>query len=94
MEYLPTHAGACHHALGNTHEAVKDYESTFSITSSELGEDAKSRQFLTFYQREMALYMRSNIDRPVDEYCLDHDLPPEFKASLHLPACYHDDFPF
>ena len=75
------HAGACHHALGNHREAVKDYESAFSVTSTDLGEDARSRQFLTFYQREMALYTRSNENRPVEDYCLDHDLHPVFKAS-------------
>ena len=75
------HAGACHHALGSHLEAVKDYESAFSMVASELGEDARSRQFLTFYQREMALYARGNADRPVEDYCLDHDLHPVFKAS-------------
>ena len=50
------------------------------MVSSDLGEDARSRQFLTFYQREMALYTRANADRPVEDYCLDHDLHPIFKA--------------
>ena len=81
------HAGACHHALGNHREAVKDYESAFSVTSADLGEDARSRQFLTFYQREMALYTRSNEGRPVEDYCLDHDLHPVFKASPLLVSC-------
>ena len=75
-----SHAGACYHALGKHLDAVKDYESAFSMVSSDLGEDARSRQFLTFYQREMALYARANVDRPVEEYCLDHDLHPIFKA--------------
>lgn len=59
---------------------MKDYESAFSVTSKDLGEDARSRQFLTFYQREMVLYTRSNEGRPVEDYCLDHDLHPVFKA--------------
>ena len=59
---------------------MKDYESAFSVTSKDLGDDARSRQFLTFYQREMALYTRSNEGRPVEDYCLDHDLHPVFKA--------------
>ena len=75
-----SHAGACYHALGKHLDAVKDYESAFSMVSADLGEDARSRQFLTFYQREMALYTRSNADRPVEDYCLDHDLHPIFKA--------------
>ena len=74
------HTGACHHALGSHSEAVRDYESAFSVTSKDLGEDTRSRQFLTFYQREMALYTRSNEDRLVEDYSLDHDLHPVFKA--------------
>ena len=30
----------------------------------------------------MALYTRSNEGRPVEDYCLDHDLHPVFKARL------------
>ncbi len=82
------HAGACHHALGNHREAVKDYESAFSVTATDLGEDARSRQFLTFYQREMALYTRSNESRPVEDYCLDHDLHPVFKVWFHFSGCF------
>ena len=78
----PVRAGACNHALGSHGAAVKDYESAFSLASTGLGEDARSRQFLTFYQREMALYTRSNEGRPVEDYCLDHDLHPVFKARL------------
>ena len=57
------------------------------MVSSDLGEDARSRQFLTFYQREMALYTRSNADRPVEDYCLDHDLHPIFKAGCCPVNC-------
>lgn len=73
--------GACHHALGSHLDAAKDYTGAFSLNSSELGGDSRSRQFLTFYQREMALYARQHIDCPVEDYCLDHDLHPIFKAS-------------
>jgi hypothetical protein len=79
--------GACHHALGSHLDAVKDYTGAFSLNSSELGDDSRSRQFLTFYQREMALYARLHIDRPVEDYCLDHDLHPIFKASGYCLYC-------
>ena len=65
---------------------MKDYESAFSVTSKDLGEDARSRQFLTFYQREMVLYPRSNESRPVEDYCLDLDLHPVFKACLSVQS--------
>ena len=40
------------------------------------------QQVLAFYQRDMAMYLRSNLDRPVDQYCLDKELPPWFKVHL------------
>lgn len=35
---------------------------------------------LAFYQKEMALYARANLDRHVLSFCPDADLHPEFKA--------------
>ena len=70
---------------------MKDYTGAFSLNSSELGDDSRSRQFLTFYQREMALYARQHTDRPVEDYCLDHDLHPIFKASSY---CQYSTRPF
>ncbi|BDA45969.1 probable UDP-N-acetylglucosamine-peptide N-acetylglucosam at N-terminal half [Coccomyxa sp. Obi] len=71
--------GACHHAVGEFIEAVANYERAFSMDNPDLGEDARSRQFLSFYQREMALYALSRLDDPVADYCVDCDLHPIFK---------------
>ena len=61
-------------------EAVANYERAFSMDNPELSEDARSRQFLSFYQREMALYALLRLDDPVADYCVDRDLHPIFKV--------------
>lgn len=66
--------------MGEFIEAVANYERAFSMDNPDLGEDARSRQFLSFYQREMALYGLSRLDDPVAEYCVDRDLHPIFKV--------------
>ncbi|EFN60188.1 hypothetical protein CHLNCDRAFT_133703 [Chlorella variabilis] len=76
--------GACHHAVGLHRQAVEDYQQTLeaqdsldpgSTTSGEL----VSFICLAFYQKEMALYVRKNLDSHVLSFCVDADLHPEFK---------------
>ncbi|KAL3144958.1 hypothetical protein ABBQ32_003464 [Trebouxia sp. C0010 RCD-2024] len=74
--------GACQHALGYHKEAVQDYERAFSIDSSnkeKVSDEARAQQFLAFYQKELALYIRKHLDDPVTAFCLDKDLHPIFK---------------
>ncbi|KAL3145349.1 hypothetical protein ABBQ38_001606 [Trebouxia sp. C0009 RCD-2024] len=74
--------GACQHALGYHKEAVHDYERAFSIDSSnkeKVSDEARAQQFLAFYQKELALYIRKHLDDPVTAFCLDKDLHPIFK---------------
>ena len=59
---------------------MADYERAFSMEAPDLGDDARSRQFLSFYQREMALYTLNRLDENVAEYCVDRDLHPIFKV--------------
>ncbi len=80
-----TCAGACRHALGHTLEAVGDYERTFSLSAPDAGEEARARQFLAFYQREMALHAAQRAHTPAAHYCLDRDLHPMFKARAWSP---------
>jgi hypothetical protein len=37
-------------------------------------------QFLSFYQREMALFTAHNLDRKAADFCLDSELTPLFKV--------------
>jgi hypothetical protein len=52
-------------------------------------------QFLSFYQREMALFTAHNLDRKAADFCLDSELTPHFKVNVVsliggvlLVACY------
>ncbi|DBA80252.1 hypothetical protein WJX79_002480 [Trebouxia sp. C0005] len=74
--------GACQHALGYHDQAVHDYEKAFSIDSGnkeQVPDEARSQQFLAFYQKEHALYIRKHLDDPVLSFCLDKELHPIFK---------------
>jgi hypothetical protein len=39
-------------------------------------------QFLSFYQREMALFAAHNLDRKAADFCLDSELTPLFKVRV------------
>ena len=43
-------------------------------------DEARSQQFLAFYQKEHALYIRKHLDDPVLAFCLDKELHPIFKV--------------
>lgn len=57
-----------------------------SVDAPDLAEEARSRQFLSFYQREMALYSLTHLDIPVAEYSIDRDLHPVFKVCALFPS--------
>ncbi|KAL4437434.1 hypothetical protein ABPG75_004573 [Micractinium tetrahymenae] len=74
--------GACHHAVGQHREAVADYQQTLEAQAAlSPGSSGELVSFicLAFYQKEMALYARANLDRHVLSFCPDADLHPEFK---------------
>eukprot|EP00798_Chlamydomonas_sp_ICE-L_P018637 gene18637-25152_t len=71
----------CHHALGNTKEAVKDYTACLAVSLGSASEDEVSYQALCFYQREIVLYVFHSLDRNVDEFSMDAELQPLFKES-------------
>ncbi len=77
-------AGACFHALGYHAQAVRDYNDALGFehagTVEDVNPETLSLQYLSFYQRETALYLRSRIDAPIDTFCLDADLRPDFKV--------------
>lgn len=71
----------CYHALGYVKNAIKDYEDCLGFVKSggNLSEEARSLQFLSFYQKEMALYQYRSLDRNMRDTCLDAELQPLFK---------------
>lgn len=71
--------GVCYHALGYMREAIKDYQACMSVNKEDASEETRSLQYLSFYQKELALYLYSNFDKRASEYCLDCDVQPLFK---------------
>ena len=89
-------AGACQHALGYHDQAVHDYEKAFSIDSGnkeKVPDEARSQQFLAFYQKELALYIRKHLDDPVLSFCLDKELHPIFKVREACQAAHLNRHP-
>ncbi|KAI3429879.1 hypothetical protein D9Q98_010190 [Chlorella vulgaris] len=76
--------GACYHAMGMHREAVEDYQRTLAAQEALEADVAATPELvsficLAFYQKEMALYVRKNLDRHVHSFCVDADMHPEFK---------------
>ncbi|GAX83792.1 hypothetical protein CEUSTIGMA_g11217.t1 [Chlamydomonas eustigma] len=69
----------CYHALGYIKEAVRDYEACMSWTKGLATEETRAFQYLSFYQKEMALYLYHNLDRGMKDMCLDAETQPLFK---------------
>ena len=80
-------AGACYHAVGYLQSAVRDYEAAWETAMKVTGAGTKMReealgcQWLSFYQRELALYTFAHLDRPTSEFCPDRDLHPIMKGA-------------
>lgn len=74
--------GACYHALGYHARAVQDYQRAFTAPANpDAPEEEHFQQFLSFYQKEHALWMHSRLDTSIQEFCLDKDLLPSFKEN-------------
>ncbi|PNH05026.1 Tetratricopeptide repeat protein 13 [Tetrabaena socialis] len=74
----------CHHALGATREAIRDYDECLGHIPSRGGlanatEEARQFQFLSFYQKDIALYFYHALDRRAQDFCPDSELPAVFK---------------
>jgi len=65
--------------LGSVHDSLVCQLSMLQ-TGSDVSEETRSFQFLSFYQKEMALYLYNSLDRPVQDMCLDAELQPLFKV--------------
>ncbi|KAG2493602.1 hypothetical protein HYH03_008119 [Edaphochlamys debaryana] len=73
----------CYHALGGVREAVHDYEECLNYIPkgglANVSEETRQFQFLSFYQKDMALYMYHSLDRRAADFCPDSELPAVFK---------------
>ena len=87
VEFL-YHQAISHHALGNLSEAVASYSACMAYNANPYDgetEEEKIYPFLSFYLREVALYMHHHLEEPVVNYSLDADLSPELKVRLLGP---------
>ena len=73
----------CHHALGRAVAAAADYNACMNYSPKPgrvQGEESTMYQYLSFYQRELALYVYHNLDRPVVDFSMDCEIPALFKV--------------
>lgn len=74
--------------MGHLKAAVRDYEAAWEGARALAAEgrpllgDAAAAQWLSYYQRELALYSFAHLDRRMAEFCLDRDLHPVMKGAL------------
>lgn len=80
-------AGACQHALGYHAAAAADYQAAMEVERGDAGDEVRAQQLAAFYQRELALYRHRRLDRPIADFCPDHDLHPVFKARPRPRTC-------
>lgn len=74
--------------MGHLKAAVRDYEVAWENATSLAAEnrplqgDAASAQWLSYYQRELALYSFAHLDQRMADFCLDRDLHPVMKGAV------------
>ncbi|XAR57739.1 hypothetical protein NMG60_11025991 [Bertholletia excelsa] len=68
---------SCHHAIGEYKEAVKDYDAALELELDTM--EKFVLQCLAFYQKEIALYTASKINREFCWFDIDGDINPLFK---------------
>ncbi|MEW5314536.1 MAG: hypothetical protein WDW38_006026 [Sanguina aurantia] len=70
----------CYHAMGYMKEAVRDYEDCLAWSrATNMTEETRAFQYLSFYQKDLALYLYKNYDTPASSFCPDVDISPLFK---------------
>ncbi|KAF7828654.1 suppressor of RPS4-RLD 1-like isoform X1 [Senna tora] len=69
--------GSCYHAIGQYKEAVKDYDAALELELDSM--EKFVLQCLAFYQKEIALYTASKINREFCWFDIDGDIDPLFK---------------
>ncbi|PNW88256.1 hypothetical protein CHLRE_01g021450v5 [Chlamydomonas reinhardtii] len=73
----------CYHALGAAREAVRDYDDCLGHVPktgiANVSEEARQFQFLSFYQKDIALYFYHSLERRAKDFCPDSELPAVFK---------------
>jgi hypothetical protein len=77
----------CHHALGHASAAAADYNACMNYSPKPgrvQSEESTMYQYLSFYQRELALYVYHHLDMPVVDFSMDCEIPALFKVTTLL----------
>ena len=78
--------------MGHLKGAVQDYEAASKVGRSLAKEGepllgkAAAPQWLSYYQRELALYNFAHLDRRMSDYCMDCDMRPVMKGDSLPPT--------
>lgn len=72
--------GVCHHALGEYKQAITNYQAAMEAQTPHITEKAVSHVCLSFFQKEIAIWMKRNLDKDVNTICVDAEFTPEFKV--------------
>lgn len=73
----------CYHAIGHFKQAVDDYTGCMQWSKGQISDEGRTFQFLSFYQKEMALYTYRRLDKNVTDFCPDSELSALFKVCVH-----------
>ena len=74
--------------MGHLKGAVQDYEAAWEVgrllakDGEPLLDKAAAPQWLSYYQRELAVYNFAHLDRRMRDYCMDRDMHPGMKSDI------------
>ncbi|CAI5468015.1 unnamed protein product [Closterium sp. Yama58-4] len=82
--------GSCHHALGQLQDAVTTYD---GLLSKPTRQEEQPLLFMAFYQREVAQFTASRLNKPLRDFDFEDNFGPEFKQAWARRSVPTDLFP-
>ncbi|CAI5490696.1 unnamed protein product [Closterium sp. Naga37s-1] len=82
--------GSCHHALGQLQDAVTTYD---ALLSKPTRQEEQPLLFMAFYQREVAQFTASRLNKPLRDFDFEDNFGPEFKQAWARRSVPTDLFP-
>ncbi|CAI5494859.1 unnamed protein product [Closterium sp. Naga37s-1] len=82
--------GSCHHALGQLQDAVTTYD---ALLSKPTRQEEQPLLFMAFYQREVAQFTASRLNKPLRNFDFEDNFTPEFKQAWARRSVPTDLFP-
>ncbi|CAI5495683.1 unnamed protein product [Closterium sp. Naga37s-1] len=82
--------GSCHHALGQLQDPVVTYD---ALLSKPTRQEEQPLLFMAFYQREVAQFTASRLNKPLRDFDFEDNFGPEFKQAWARRSVPTDLFP-